>query len=195
LAISFAQAGKSVILIDGNLRRPRLAALFGLAGDHGLSDLLHPGVDLPQPQSVPSFANLLVLPAGTPTPAASEILASERMRQLLDACTARADIVILDSPPLVYSDALALAPCVDGVLLVAKSGATSRQNLVSAVESLQLVGAKVLGTVLNQVKPGPAYSYYPMHAGKPAAPSFTQPKGNLAVEYSARRSEPAERVN
>lgn len=195
LAISFAQAGKSVILIDGNLRRPRLAALFGLSGEHGLSELLHPGVELPQPQLVPSFANLMVLPAGTPTPAASEILASERMRQLLDACTARADIVILDSPPLVYSDALALAPCVDGVLLVAKSGSTSRQNLVSAVESLQLVGAKVLGTVLNQVKPGPAYSYYPMHAGKPAAPSFGQPKGNLAVEYSALRNEQAERVN
>lgn len=175
LAISFAQAGKRVILVDANLRRPRLAALFEVPDQDGLSSLLEQPAHLPQPILIPSIPNLAVLPSGAPTANSSEILASRRMSELLHEFKSQADIVILDSPPLLYSDALALAPQVDGVLLVANSGATGRQQTAGAVESLRLVGANLIGTVLNRVKPGAAYNYYPMHAKKPSVLPFATP--------------------
>jgi MinD-like ATPase involved in chromosome partitioning or flagellar assembly len=94
------------------------------------------------------------------------------MYRLIQECKALADVVIFDSPPLLYSDALVLAPQVDGVLLAVNRGTTGRVNTVIAVECLRLVGDDLIGTVLNRVKSGPAYSYYPAHA-KQAALALT----------------------
>jgi hypothetical protein len=91
------------------------------------------------------------------------------MYRLIQEYKARADVVLVDSPPLWYSDALALAPQVDGVLLVVSSGTTGRENTINAVESLRLVGARIIGTVLNRVKAGPAYFYYPTYAANRVA--------------------------
>jgi hypothetical protein len=88
------------------------------------------------------------------------------MYRLIQEYKAQADVVIFDSPPLLYSDALVLAPQVDGVLLAVNSGITGRENTINAVESLRLVGAHLIGTVLNRVKAGPAYSYYPASVSK-----------------------------
>ncbi|MBK9944947.1 MAG: polysaccharide biosynthesis tyrosine autokinase [Kouleothrix sp.] len=164
LAVSFARAGKKVILIDANLRRPQLAALFGIAEKTGLASLLDSRDRLPEPVAVPAVPGLSVLTAGASSPNSSEILGSQRMYELLQTCKARADMVVIDSPSLWYSDTLALAPQVDGVLLVVSSGSTGRENTVNAVESLRLVGANIIGTVLNRVKAGPAYQYYPSFA-------------------------------
>jgi succinoglycan biosynthesis transport protein ExoP len=180
LAVSLARAGKQVILVDANLRRPRLATLFGLSDDQGLSYLLDaPGQRL-EPQPISAIPGLSVLPAGPVALNSSEILGSQRMYRLIQEFKAQADVVILDSPPLLYSDALVLAPQVDGVLLVANSATTGRENTINAVESLRLVGAHLIGTVLNRVKAGPAYSYYPAHVAKRpalalAAPAATPP--------------------
>ena len=183
LAVSLAQAGKQVILIDANLRRPRLAALFGLPEDHGLANLLDTPGPVIEPVPIESIPGLAVLPAGTPALNSSEILGSPRMHRLLQDLKAQADVIILDSPPLLYSDALTLAQQVDGVLLVANSGTTGREHTINAVESLRLVGANLIGAVLNRVKPGPAYSYYPSHLAKrplaltapAAAPALSAP--------------------
>jgi hypothetical protein len=113
--------------------------------------------------------NLFVLPAGGVAPNSSEILGSQRMYRLIQEYKSRADVVLIDSPPLWYSDALALAPQVDGVLLVVSSGSTGRENTINAVESLRLVGARIIGTVLNRVKAGPAYFYYPTYAANRVA--------------------------
>jgi hypothetical protein len=113
--------------------------------------------------------NLFVLPAGGVAPNSSEILGSQRMYRLIQEYKARADVVLIDSPPLWYSDALALAPQADGVLLVVSSGTTGRENTINAVESLRLVGARIIGTVLNRVKAGPAYFYYPTYAANRGA--------------------------
>jgi hypothetical protein len=113
-----------------------------------------------------------VLPAGPVTAHSAEILGSQRMYRLIQECKAQADVVIFDSPPLLYSDALVLAPQVDGVLLAVNSGTTGRENTINAVESLRLVGAHLIGTVLNRVKAGPAYSYYPAHVTKQLAPAL-----------------------
>lgn len=171
LAVAFAHVGKRVILIDANLRRPRLAHLFELDRPlrESLSGLLHAS-ELPRPYPVKGIPGLYLLPAGDPSLYASEILSSQRMYALLQEYKAHADLVIVDSPPLLYSDALALAPQVDGVLLVINRGVTDRQSAVKAVESLRLVGANLVGAVLNRVKAGPAYNYYPLYAGQQPLP-------------------------
>jgi non-specific protein-tyrosine kinase len=171
LAVSLARAGKQVILIDANLRRPRIAALFGLPEDQGLSNLLDT-MERISPTAIESIPGLSILLAGPVTVNSAEILGSQRMYRLIQECKALADVVIFDSPPLLYSDALVLAPQVDGVLLAVNSGTTGRENTINAVESLRLVGAHLIGTVLNRVKSGPAYSYYPAHA-KQAALALT----------------------
>ncbi|HEU5104112.1 MAG TPA: polysaccharide biosynthesis tyrosine autokinase [Roseiflexaceae bacterium] len=163
LAVVLARAGKLVILIDANLRRPQVASLFGVPDQNGLAQLLE-SESLPEPVEVASVPGLFVLPAGGVAPNSSEILGSQRMYRLIQEYKARADVVLVDSPPLWYSDALALAPQVDGVLLVVSSGTTGRENTLNAVESLRLVGARIIGTVLNRVKAGPAYFYYPTYA-------------------------------
>lgn len=163
LAVVLARAGKLVILIDANLRRPQIASLFGVPDQNGLAQLLE-GESLPEPVEVASVPGLFVLPAGGVSSNSSEILGSQRMYRLIQEYKARADVVLVDSPPLWYSDALALAPQVDGVLLVVSSGSTGRENTINAVESLRLVGARIIGTVLNRVKAGPAYFYYPTYA-------------------------------
>lgn len=178
LAVSFARAGKQVILIDANLRSPQLASLFGIVEKNGIASLLESRDRLPEPVPVPGVPGLALLSAGGSTPNSSEILGSQRMYELLRECKSRADLVIIDSPSLWYSDTLALAPQVDGVLLVASSGTTGRENTISAVESLRLVGANIIGTVLNRVKAGPAYQYYPTFvASRPAltGPTTTNP--------------------
>jgi len=168
LAVVLARAGKLVILVDANLRRPQLASLFGVSDQHGLAQLLESD-SIPEPVAVPAVPNLFVLPAGGVAPNSSEILGSQRMYRLIQEYKARADVVLIDSPPLWYSDALALAPQADGVLLVVSSGATGRENTINAVESLRLVGARIIGTVLNRVKAGPAYFYYPTYAANRVA--------------------------
>jgi polysaccharide biosynthesis transport protein len=172
LAVSLARAGKQVILVDANLRRPRIAALFGLPEDEGLSNLLDaPGQGV-APHAIDAVPGLAVVPAGPVTANSSEILGSQQMYRLIQEYKAQADVVIFDSPPLLYSDALVLAPQVDGVLLAVNSGTTGRENTTDAVESLRLVGAHLIGTVLNRVKAGPAYSYYPASIAKRPRPAL-----------------------
>jgi succinoglycan biosynthesis transport protein ExoP len=168
LAVVLARAGKLVILVDANLRRPQIATLFGVPDQNGLAQLLDSD-SLPEPVAVSSVPNLFVLPAGGVASNSSEILGSQRMYRLIQEYKSRADVVLIDSPPLWYSDALALAPQVDGVLLVVSSGSTGRENTINAVESLRLVGARIIGTVLNRVKAGPAYFYYPTYAANRVA--------------------------
>jgi tyrosine-protein kinase len=181
LAVSLARAGKQVILVDANLRRPRIATLFGLSEEQGLSNLL----DAPErvaAHPIEAIPGLAVLAAGPVTANSAEILGSQRMYRLIQECKAQADVVIFDSPPLLYSDALVLAPQVDGVLLAVNSGTTGRENTINAVESLRLVGAHLIGTVLNRVKAGPAYSYYPASMAKQPMRALTAPPAAPALQ-------------
>jgi tyrosine-protein kinase len=205
LAVSLARAGKQVILVDANLRRPRIAALFGLPDDQGLSNLIDaPAQDITL-HAIDTIPGLAVVPSGPVNANSSEILGSQQMYRLIQEWKAQADVVIFDSPPLLYSDALVLAPQVDGALLVVNSGTTGRENTINAVESLRLVGAHLIGTVLNRVKAGPAYSYYPASISKrplpalataPTAPALQGPsvaqaeRGRIEHALLASDSEP-----
>jgi non-specific protein-tyrosine kinase len=164
LAAALAQGGKQVILVDADLRRPRLHTLLGLPNRLGLSDLfVRTDLALPDVLQPGALPNLRVLTSGNLPPNPAELLGSERMARLLAELTELADIVVLDSPPaLLVTDAALLGARADGLLLVAEAGRTRRDVARAAVESLRRTGTKVLGVVLNNVpmRRGHYYSDY-----------------------------------
>jgi len=140
LAVVMAQAGQRVILLDGDLRRPRLHRLFDVPLQGGLAMSLLAGSLDGNVQAVSAVAGLAVLPAGPPPPNPAELLGSRRMRELLDHLAGQADVVLIDSPPLLaVTDAALLAQLVDGVLLVVESGKTRREMALDAIARLQQV--------------------------------------------------------
>jgi capsular exopolysaccharide synthesis family protein len=154
-----------VILLDCDLHRPRLHRLFGLPNATGLtSALLDQGSDPLAVLQETSAPGLRVMTSGPLPPNPAELLGSARMREVLAALGAAADIVILDSPPvLAMSDSAILASQVDGVLLVLDAKDTRREMARRALASLQQVKARVVGAVLNRVsqeRSGYYYYYY-----------------------------------
>lgn len=153
LAIAYAQAGRKVVLVDGDLRKPELHAMFRIPNDSGLTDLLR-GHDVPfetiaQPTEV---AGLRVIPSGVRPTNPAELVVSGGMPKIIATLLANADMVIIDSPPLqAVTDGTILASQTDGTILVAASGRTRRAALLRGRDSLQRVGARVLGTALNGV--------------------------------------------
>ena len=176
LATVFAQAGDRVVLVGGDLRRPRAEELLGVPLTPGLTGVLIGDVSLPQAiRPVDGLANLSVLPAGYPPPNPSELLSGERARRLIDVLAQTYDLVIIDCPPVLpVTDALVLARMADTTLLVTSANKTSRRELDRAVELLQQVGAPLVGTVLTSLSKdatytGEAYGYEgtsgPRHKG------------------------------
>jgi succinoglycan biosynthesis transport protein ExoP len=165
LAITLASAGTRVILVEGDLRRPRVADYMGLEGAVGLTDVLIGRAGLDHVLQPWGDSPLSVLTSGALPPNPSEMLGSTQMAELLAALRARADMVLIDSPPLLpVTDAAVLARECDGALIVIRQGRTTREQLSRAVEALRSVDARVLGTVLNMARAGGAggygYGYY-----------------------------------
>jgi capsular exopolysaccharide synthesis family protein len=154
LGIVVAQAGFSVVLVDANLRRPKLGELFGLSSGAGLTDVLLGDVPLSTAlhvwnESLP----LKVLCAGRSAANPSELLGSEPFTAMLDALMGRADVVILDAPALLpFTDAAVLARLVSGVILVTRDASTSAEDLATATRSVRAVDETVRGVVLNRVR-------------------------------------------
>lgn len=159
LSVVMAQAGLRVVIVDADLRRPRLHRLFGVHPRGGLTRSLVEGTTDGRLQSG-RVEGLALLPAGELPPNPTEMVGSQRMQELLGKLAERADVVLVDSPPILpVADATVLAREVDGVVLVVEVGKTRRAAAQQAVESLQQVGANVLGVVLNGV-PGRGGGYY-----------------------------------
>jgi capsular exopolysaccharide synthesis family protein len=164
LAVVMAQAGRRVILVDGDLRRPSAHKLFGLPNREGLTTALvqDPGTLNGYLQET-GMQNLRVLTSGPIPPNPQELLGSQRMEELLARLGQEADIVLVDTPPsLIVADANVLAARTDGVLMVVNSGRTRRVVVQQAVGGLRQVGANVVGAVLNMVnvRGGRSYYYY-----------------------------------
>jgi len=154
LAVTTAQAGKKVILVDGDLRRPTLHHIFNLKNDVGLTTMV---VDDAAMESPPlqdtGIEGLQLLPSGPLPPNPSELLGSRRMEEIIAVLLERADIVFFDAPPVVaVTDAAVLATKVDGVLLVINAGRTRRDYARAARARLEKVNANLLGAVLNNVR-------------------------------------------
>jgi len=153
LAVAMAQGEKKVILVDCDLRRPTLHKLFGLAHDQGLTTMMVDEKALSNPPlQETGVPGLLLLASGPLPPSPSDLLGSRRMDRALALLKERADIVLLDSPPVMaVSDAAVLATKVDGVLLVVSAGQTKRDSVQAAKAKLQQVSANLLGAVLMNV--------------------------------------------
>jgi len=151
LAVTMAQVDQRVIVVDADLRRPYLHEMFHLASEHGLTSMMLDDEALANPplQST-SVPGLQVLTTGVLPPRPADLLGSKRMQAVLDALCDRADIVLLDAPPVIAAtDAAVLASKVTGVLLVFSAGATKREQAQGAVDRLRKVNANIVGAVLN----------------------------------------------
>jgi non-specific protein-tyrosine kinase len=163
LAIVLAQAGKRVILVDADMRKPTLHRVFGVPNHQGLSNLLLCEVErLDNHLKSGGIANLRVIPAGPLPPNPAELLSSGRLPKLLERLKGLADVVVIDSPPvLAVSDAIILAGRVDGTMLVVDSNRTRPQAVRRSAAALANSGTRLLGAVLNKVsKRAGGYGYF-----------------------------------
>jgi non-specific protein-tyrosine kinase len=152
LAITLAQAGWRVLLVDGDLRRPRIPTYLGIEGAVGLTDVLIGKALLNQVIQPWGEPRLFVLPSGQIPPNPSELLGSRGMRHVLEQVTNDYDIVIIDAPPLLpVTDAATLSAICDGVLLVARYGKTRQEHILRGTELLSSINARIVGTVMNFV--------------------------------------------
>jgi capsular exopolysaccharide synthesis family protein len=154
LAIAFAEAGSRVLLVEADLRRPRIAEYLGLEGAVGLSNVLAGQVRVDEVLQQWGSHELHVLPSGFIPPNPSELLGSAAMAALLDHQRQSFDMVIIDTPPLLpVTDGAVVAVQADGALLVTRSGKTARVQVTRATAALSAVDARILGCVLN-MQPG-----------------------------------------
>lgn len=166
LAAVIAQGGKSVILVDADLRHPTLHKTFAMPIEPGLTEALLAVEDRPRALRETEVERLRVVSVGSRAPDSTEMLASQTFKHYIAELTEQADVVVLDSPPvLAVSDAAVLSTLVDGVVLVMDAGKTRTPAAVQATERLASVGGVILGVVLNRVKArsGGYYYYYYYH--------------------------------
>lgn len=169
LAASLVQAGKRVVLVSCDFRRPTTETFFGIQNIIGLSDVLRGSQTMKAALQRPGDERLLVMTSGKMPPNPSELLGSNKMKELIESLEEWADWVILDAPPLLaVADPSAVARWVDGVLMVTKAGSSTRETATKGRELLEMVGARILGSVvwgLQQGEQGGGYGYYGGHYG------------------------------
>jgi polysaccharide biosynthesis transport protein len=167
LAVAFAQANKRTVLVAADLRRPTLHLSFNAQAEPGLSNLLSSDGERSFPRSLPTgIRNLAFLPSGPLPRNPAELLEGGAMSEVLHGLRENADVVIVDSPPLLaVADATALASMVDGVVLVADARTSTRADLADAARVLRQVNATIVGCVLNNFEASRAAVYAPEPAG------------------------------
>ncbi|MGG4491335.1 CpsD/CapB family tyrosine-protein kinase [Metabacillus idriensis] len=161
LAVVFAQQGKKVLFIDGDLRKPTAHYTFKVDNHVGLTNVLTKQTSLAQAAKYSDQENLYLLTSGPIPPNPAELLASKGMRQLIEDAKREYDLILFDTPPvLVVTDAQILSNAVDGVVLVVSSGKTELESAKKAKDALDQAQAKILGTVLNNKKQQDQQYYY-----------------------------------
>jgi capsular exopolysaccharide synthesis family protein len=174
LALSMAQRNKKVFLLDADLRKPKIHGIFNLPNNEGLADAVFARTVFDWRVRIKEVRQISVLTAGSTPPDPAELLGSEKMEQFLSELEAVADVIIVDGPPMFVPDARILASKMDGVLLVVRPGHTRQSLAKASLEHIKLVGAKVIGVVLNRIPLRGAdyyagksflYSYYSSNYG------------------------------
>jgi capsular exopolysaccharide synthesis family protein len=193
LAVSLARSGSRVVLVDGNLWRPRLTRYLGLDDvETGLTDVLAGRVDLRTATRASTEDRLSVLPAGPMPEDPEQELGSKAMGALLETLRASHDVVVVDAPPLLpVGDAVALGGAADGCLVVARYRKTTRAELAEATATLSAARVRVLGVVLNRV-PVPSHGAagragYAADASRTAAPAAAPAAGGPRTPVSDHR--------
>jgi capsular exopolysaccharide synthesis family protein len=193
VAITMAQGGQRVLLVDGDLRRPQVAEMLGLEREVGVTTVLLGRIGLDEAIQNHHASGLDVLTSGSVPPNPAELLQSPAMGELLALLREDYDTVIIDSPPLLpVTDAAVLAQQTDGAVIVVRHGRTTREQLAGAQARLHAVDAKVLGAVLNRVRTtrsgygyGYGYGYapdgqHPRRAEHDLAPEASQVGSRVA---------------
>jgi capsular exopolysaccharide synthesis family protein len=152
LGVAMAQSGNRVLIVDTDMRRPRIHKVFGVPNESGVSSLVVGEGTLDDAVKTTEVDNLFVLPCGPVPPNPAELLHTKAFADLLEQLSSRFDRVILDSPPVgAVTDAIVLATQVDGVVLILKAGKTNRDMATRTVRALRDVKARVFGAILNDV--------------------------------------------
>jgi non-specific protein-tyrosine kinase len=194
LGVLLAQAGRRVIIVSSDLRRPTLAGYFGVVEGQdapGLSSWLASEEETPWGiVADPGIPNLRVVPSGPLPPNPAELLNSPRVRTFVAALEANADLVLFDSPPvLAVADAAELASIVGGSVLVVNAGSTHKSATLHARQELERVGSNLLGAVLNGFDPSTSpyyYSSYSYYAPKKPTPNGDKKKNGRRLRFLSR---------
>ncbi len=165
LAISMAQTGKKVLIIDADLRRPMMKSVFGLRDTQGLSEQLAGLAGIASSGQVfavkTSFENLAVLPSGRVPPNPTELLSSPRLHEIIALLEKHFDYIFIDTPPIgAVTDTALLIPEVQGHIFVVRAGETKIENLKKAVFTMNQLGANILGFILNDFNPKESRRHY-----------------------------------
>jgi capsular exopolysaccharide synthesis family protein len=153
LAVTYAQENKRVLLIDTDLRKPSLHHFFQKANIRGLTSILVNQIQAEDAIQETEIPNLFILPSGNIPHNPSDLLASKRMRALIEQLETEYDLILFDSPPaLNLTDAQILSTMCDGVLLIINHGKVKRQVAQKVLLNLELVKARVLGVIINNIK-------------------------------------------
>ena len=161
-AVLFAHTGAKVLLIDADLRRPRCHRVFGIDKEPGLTEVLTGRRDVFEMIRPTAVDGLSMLTSGSLPPNPTELLGSDKMKQVLTTVAGSFDFVVIDSPPILpVSDSILLSTIVDGVVVIVNSAKTAKQQIRVACARLKYARSKLFGIVLNKVNlQSPEYKYY-----------------------------------
>ena len=161
-AVLFAHTGAKVLLIDADLRRPRCHRVFGIDKEPGLTEVLTGRRDVFEMIRPTAVDGLSMLTSGSLPPNPTELLGSDKMKQILTPVAGSFDFVVIDSPPILpVSDSILLSTIVDGVVVIVNSAKTAKQQIRVACARLKYARSKLFGIVLNKVNlQSPEYKYY-----------------------------------
>jgi capsular exopolysaccharide synthesis family protein len=194
LGIAIAQSGKRVVLVDADLRRPRLHALFGVQPEHGLSSVITGQAELPAALADSGVDRLSLLTCGTRPANPAELLTQPRFEEVLAELRQQFDFVLVDTPPLLaVTDPCVVSSRMDGVLLAVRLGKNERPAAERAREILYSLQANVLGVIVNGVGEGPGdygykhYTYKYGYGGK-YEPSQVNGNGHAAATAVRKRA-------
>lgn len=161
IAVAYAQAGKKVLLIDGDLRKPTVHYTFEIKNVFGLSNLITDQIGIEKAVQNTQVENLSILASGPIPPNPSELLGSKRFKELIESFEQYFDMIIIDTPPvLAVTDAVIMSTVADGTILVTNVETNNKQHLIKAKEVLQKSDANILGIVLNNVEKSSKDDYY-----------------------------------
>ncbi len=167
-AIALSQTGAQVVIVDADLRKPRIHKIFNHENGLGLSNFLSGHADLESVVKKSEVPNLFYIPSGPLPPNPSELLSSNLFKKMVESLEARFDHLVFDSPPVLgFTDSIILSNAMDGVILTVLGGKTPRETLQRAKEVLQQVNIKILGVVINRVdirRSDYGYYYYRYHS-------------------------------
>lgn len=167
-SISLSQTGGQVLIIDADMRKPRIHQVFGDKNEVGLSSFLSGNIDIDSVLKRSTLSNLYYIPSGPIPPNPTELIGSEIFRKMIESLEKRFNHIVIDCPPVLgFADSIILSTYVDGLILVVSGGKTPKETLKRAKEGLQQVNARILGVVINRVnlrRHDYGYHYYRYHS-------------------------------